>query len=322
MPPFRPPRLLRSRHLQTIFATSGPRRLLQAHAWRAFERAAEPIVLDAGNGVRLAGLLSRHDGGPRPLVTVIHGWEGSAKSLYVRSSAAALWRAGYDVFRLQLRDHGGSFALNREPFTCTRLDEVVAALASVQRQFVRQGHFLVGFSLGGNFALRAALHAPAAGVALDKVVAVCPAILPDLIMEDLEKGFFLYRAYFLYKWKRTLRRKLRVFPELGYGQALRTRKSLRAMNDYFVPAFTEFQKPLDYFKGYTIAGDVLAGLRVPCTIIAAADDPVIDVRHVDRLARPACLTIEVSQHGGHCGFIKNWRMQSWLDDRIAELLST
>jgi uncharacterized protein len=59
---------------------------------------------------------------------------------------------------------------------------------------------------------------------------------------------------------------------------------------------------------------------VPSHIIAAADDPVIDVRHLDRLAWPPCLSIEVTQHGGHCGYLRNLRMQSWLDQRIVELL--
>jgi len=93
------------------------------------------------------------------------------------------------------------------------------------------------------------------------------------------------------------------------------------MNDYFVPHLTEFATPLDYFMGYAIADDVLRGLTVPSHIIAAADDPVIDVRHLERLARPPCLSVEITKYGGHCGYIKNFRMQSWLDQRIAEILA-
>jgi predicted alpha/beta-fold hydrolase len=323
MQPFRPPHLLRSRHLQTIFATSGPRRWLRRKTWRTMQKQAQEVILDAGEGVRLSGLWSGHgqaSDGPRDLVTVIHGWEGSARSLYVLSAAGTLFQQGFDVFRLHLRDHGGTHSLNFEPFTSTRLREAVMALASIDRQFLHRRHFLVGFSLGGNFALRMALHTPAAGIELAKVIAICPAILPHLTMDDLESGFFLYHRYFLYKWKRTLRRKLALFPNLGYGEALRSCKSLREMNDYFVPRFTEYAKPLDYFMGYAIAGDELARLTVPSHIIAAADDPVIDVEHLDHLARPSCLSVEVTRHGGHCGFVKNFRMESWLDERLVELL--
>jgi uncharacterized protein len=317
---FRPPLLLRSRHVQTIFATTGPRRWLRRATWRALEQRAEEKILDAGEGVRLGGLLSTHDDGTRDLVTVIHGWEGSARSLYVRSAAGHLFDQGFDVFRLHLRDHGGTWALNHDPFTSTRLREAVAALAAIDRQVPHRRHLLVGFSLGGNFALRMALHTKDAGVDLAKVVAVCPAVLPHRTMDNLERGFFVYRRYFLFKWKRTLRRKLGPFPDLGYGEALRSSKSLRAMNDYFVPHLTEYQTPLDYFLAYALAGDVLAGLAVPTHIIAAADDPVIDVAHFAELARPPCLSVEITDHGGHCGFIKDYRLNSWMDERIAELL--
>ncbi|HEX7508438.1 MAG TPA: alpha/beta fold hydrolase [Polyangia bacterium] len=320
MQAFRPPLLLRSRHVQTILATTGPRRLLQRNTWRALRRHEREVTLDAGQGIRLSGLFSGHDGHhePRDLVTLIHGWEGSGNSLYVLSAAGYLFDQGFDVFRLHLRDHGNSHHLNREPFTCTRLREAVEALGTVDRQFPHRRHFLVGFSLGGNFALRMAMHA--AGIDLAKVVAICPVVLPHRTMEDLEAGFFVYHAYFLFKWKRSLRKKLTIFPDLGYGAALATRHSLRTMNEYFVPHLTEFAKPIDYFMGYAIAGDVLAGLSVPSHILAAADDPVIDVRHFDQVARPPCLSLEIASHGGHCGFVKNYRMDSWANERIAEIL--
>jgi predicted alpha/beta-fold hydrolase len=92
------------------------------------------------------------------------------------------------------------------------------------------------------------------------------------------------------------------------------------MNDYFVLHLTEFRTPLDYFMAYALAGDVLAGLTVPAHIIAAADDPVIDVGHLDTLARPNCLSVEVTRDGGHCGFIQSYRLDSWIDERIAQLL--
>jgi len=211
MQPFRPPLLLRSRHMQTISATTGPRRLLRRNTWKALRRHARAVILDAGEGVRLSGLFSGHpdhSDEPRDLVTILHGWEGSGNSLYVLSASGHLFNQGFDVFRLHLRDHGNSHALNREPFTCTSLREAVAALGSVHREFPHRRHFLVGFSLGGNFALRMALHTPAAGIELAKVVAICPVVLPHLTMEDLEAGFFVYHAYFLHKWKRSLRKKL------------------------------------------------------------------------------------------------------------------
>jgi len=58
---------------------------------------------------------------------------------------------------------------------------------------------------------------------------------------------------------------------------------------------------------------------VPSHIITSRDDPVIPAADLARLARPSALTIELTEHGGHCGFIMDWRLHSWIDGRLDEL---
>ncbi len=71
------------------------------------------MLLDCGEGVRLQAFVSspRHSTG-LPVV-LNHGWEGSAESLYVLSLAQRLFEQGFDVVRLNLRDHGETHQLNR-----------------------------------------------------------------------------------------------------------------------------------------------------------------------------------------------------------------
>ena len=59
---------------------------------------------------------------------LLHGWEGSSDSLYLLSLAQPLFEAGYDVARLNLRDHGDSHHLNEEIFHSCRIAEVVGAV--------------------------------------------------------------------------------------------------------------------------------------------------------------------------------------------------
>ena len=94
----------------------------------------------------------------RPVV-LLHGWEGSAESLYVLSLAQQLYRRGFEVVRLNLRDHGETHHLNRELFHSCRLPEVVGAVRSAAAALPRPALQLVGFSLGGNFMLRVAAQA-------------------------------------------------------------------------------------------------------------------------------------------------------------------
>ena len=93
---------------------------------------------------------------------MLHGWEGSVDSSYMRMTAARLLEAGFDVVRLNFRDHGQTHHLNEGLFHSNLLDEVVHAAGDVAQRFPAQRMVVAGYSLGGNFALRLALRAPAA----------------------------------------------------------------------------------------------------------------------------------------------------------------
>ena len=91
---------------------------------------------------------------------LLHGWEGSADSLYVLSLAQQLFEQGFSVVRLNLRDHGETHHLNRELFHSCRLPEVVGAVGGAAALYLGGRPLqLVGFSLGGNFMLRVAAQA-------------------------------------------------------------------------------------------------------------------------------------------------------------------
>jgi len=106
-------------------------------------------------------------------VVLLHGWEGSADSLYLLSLAQLLFEQRFEVVRLNLRDHGDTHHLNRELFHSCRLPEVVGAVRALQQRFAPRPLQLVGFSLGGNFMLRVAAQAREAGLDLERVIAAC-----------------------------------------------------------------------------------------------------------------------------------------------------
>ena len=100
-----------------------------------------------------------------------------------------------------------------------------------------------------------------------------------------------------------------------------TSRTLEAMNDYFVPRFTEFPDARAYLEGYSVVGEALASLAVPTHIISSRDDPVILAADLPRLAVNPLLAVELTEYGGHCGFIENYRLHSWIDRRILALLT-
>lgn len=317
---FNPHRLLRNAHLQSVLASSGVRRWLFRRRREAFEGAVEEVILDCGDDVRLQGFLSRQTvrDSARGMVVLLHGWEGSAQSTYLIGTGSRLMAEGWDVFRLNFRDHGDTHHLNRDLFHSCRLDEVVGAVREVARLYTPATLAIAGFSLGGNFALRVALRAPAAGIALAYALAVCPAIHPPAILEAIERAPWFYHAYFMRKWRESLRRKQALYPQSARFDANELNYSMRELTRTMVERHTDFGTLDAYLQGYSIAGDRLADLAVPATLLTAADDPIIPIEGFRDLKLSATTELEIAPAGGHCGFIRDFSLRSWTEDYIAE----
>jgi predicted alpha/beta-fold hydrolase len=313
--------MLRSGQFQTTLGNLPPLQWLARRRGAQLLANAEEWVLDCGGGVRLHGSLSLApvSGSParRRIAVLLHGWEGSADSVYVISLGAELLARGFDVLRLNLRDHGTSHHLNREIFHSCRLEEVVGATRAVAARDPDARIFLSGFSLGGNFMLRVAADAGAPR-ALAGVVAVSPVLDPTATLEALERGWFIYRRYFVRRWSRSLRYKRRAWPDLpDFEPILRTR-DLRAMTAGLVRDFTDFGSLEAYLDGYAITGARLETLTVPATVLLAEDDPMIPAADLARLAPSPYLTIVRTRHGGHCGFADSLRGPSFADRLVVE----
>jgi predicted alpha/beta-fold hydrolase len=274
-------------------------------------------VLDCGGGVRLQAWHSGPQSAPTRTAVLLHGWEGSADSGYVLSLAALLYAQGYGIVRLNLRDHGRTQALNQGLFHSCRLSDVTGALRAIAARCGAQPLYLAGFSLGGNFLLRACAE-PALPSSVAGVVAVSPVLEPAHTLRALEQGWSLYHDYFVHHWSRALRLKQRKWPELyDFKQMLRS-KSLRCMTDALVQVCTEFADIECYLDGYSITGARLQTLEVPARILVADDDPMIPAADHARLAPTPWLRITHTAHGGHCGFLTRLLGPAYCDEFALE----
>ena len=317
---FRPSRWLRNRHLQSMLASTHWRRGRLLRGCAPLAAAARELLLDCGEGVRLQCFISSPAHGSGRPVVLLHGWEGSADSLYVLSLAQLLFERRFEVVRLNLRDHGDTHHLNRELFHSCRLAEVTGAVHALQQQWPGRPLHLIGFSLGGNFLLRVAAQAREAGLDLARVIAVSPVLEPAETLMALQRGLPGYQRYFVNKWLRSLRRKQAAWPDSYDFRELTRMRDLRLMTAELVRCHTDFATLEDYLNGYAITGARLARLEVPASILTSLDDPIIPATALARLARPAGLSLTVSRYGGHCGFFEHLRGLTWLEQRILALL--
>ena len=319
--PFTPVGLLANAHLQSVLTSSPWRKRRVQKRSRDYRQAAERRVVTTPSGVHLLGYRTRAPAPNGALVILLHGWEGSSDSNYLLDSAVALDRGGFDTFRLNFRDHGESHHLNPGLFHSCRLQEVLEAVGEVADAHREGPVFVAGFSLGGNFALRVARNAPAAGIELDRVVAVSPVIRPKNVLAALASGLPIYEQYFVRKWRNSLKRKQALYPERYNLDGWFKHRNLADQTRHLVDDYTEFPDMDAYLEGYSIAGEYLARLQVPSLVVTAADDPIIPISDFEALPRPEALELEIWEHGGHCGFLANWRLESWIEQRIVSELS-
>ena len=286
---FLPPRWLRNPHLQSIFSTLSGRALAscatvaKSSPPRGGKSSIAATVCVWSHSARFrtitVGAKSRR------LAILLHGWEGSANSPDVVSLAQHLFERGFDVIRLNLRDHGETQHLNVGLFHSCRLAEVVGAVRSLKARHPRHELSCVGFSLGGNFGLRLGACATSEGLDLAHVVAVCPVIDPAHALSRLDSGPPVYRRYLMGRWRRSLLRKSAAWPSRYDFRDMLQLSSLTKMADYFVRRYTDYPSLHHYLKSYTLVGDSLRGLDVNAWLVAATDDPIIPVEDVNRLPK-------------------------------------
>ncbi|NKB99795.1 MAG: alpha/beta fold hydrolase [Pseudomonadales bacterium] len=304
MSSFKPPLGLSNPHLQTM-CSSAVRKLVLRKSLAPFLLTSRSATFEVF-GQKLSAAIHRQEDPEAPMIAIVPGWLGSAESSYALGFAHALWNTGYSIARLTLRDHGETAELNETMFNSSLTDEVVQFVQASLDGAKTRG--VLGFSLGGNFALRVARAEPDL-----TALAICPAIEPRDTMFRIDRNF-IYQRYFLNKWREIWRAKANVYPHLYRYSDIAHLNSIQTLTEHFVQKQTVYEDVASYFASYDLSGDALAG--VDAKILAAADDPIIPFSDFANL--PDSLDIDVTQQGGHGAYLKNWQMDSWLDDYVVK----
>lgn len=297
--PFRPRRSLRGGHIQTLASFLLSRRFKLP--------LAEQRLIEVEPGVKV--LCRCHWQVERKsalTVIIVHGLEGSSESDYMLGIAEKGLAAGMNVVRMNQRNCGGTEDIAPTLYNSS-LSCDLAAVANLLIEHDSISRFaLVGYSMGGNLALKAAgewgTHAPEQ---FSAVVAVCPSMDLAVSADALhERSNRLYEKYFLRKLDRRFRAKARLFPGSFDPSRLRGIKSLRDFDDKITAYYCGFSGAADYYAR-AAASNVVDRIAAPALILHAASDPFIRITEETRrkiAANPNILFIE-TEDGGHCSFI-------------------
>ncbi|MGD9181871.1 MAG: alpha/beta fold hydrolase [Desulfobacterales bacterium] len=313
---FQPPLFLKNAHVQTVLASSKLRTL----GPNPMGEVARKKIIETSEGVKLLGYHSVQKGQrAKGLVILLHGWEGSADSTYLLRCGRSLYHRGYDIFRLNFRDHGDSHHLNRGLFYAVLLEEVYQAVIQAAKLTGGGPVFMIGFSLGGNFVLRILKKCVTVPFTnLRHVVSISPVLNPEESTMQIDRIAFI-RKYFLTKWRRSLAKKQKLFPELYDFDKVMNLKTIQAVTDFLLEKYSDFKTARDYFHAYSVMGAAIEDINIPTTIITAEDDPIIPIKEFYDLKLNKHIQLIIHPYGGHNGFITGFKLQSWYEKRIIDL---
>jgi predicted alpha/beta-fold hydrolase len=307
---FHPPLFLGNAHVQTILPVLLPRRL-------PVRFVRERLELADGDFLDLDWL--RHE---KSRVAIIsHGLEGSSANDYVRGTAAALARAGWDVLAWNFRGCGGE--PNRLPrfYHSGETGDLGAVIAHAARDYPSIA--LVGFSLGGNVTLKYLGEAPPHPAIVAAAAISTPVDLASSARAlDQRASNRIYLRRFMKTLVAKIEAKARRFPAEIDAQGVRAIRTFQEFDDRYTARLHGFRDAEDYWARSS-ARQFLAGIRVPTLLLNALDDPFLTAASMPfaEAERSAWFTFEAPAHGGHCGFLdlKNG-LQRWSERRVAEFL--
>jgi predicted alpha/beta-fold hydrolase len=322
-PAFLPPRWLRGGHVQTLAGFllpggEGP-------------DAATRHVLTLPDGDRVV----LHDDRPRgwrpggPAALFLHGLCGDYRAAYVVRAAAKLNRRGVRTFRMDQRCCGAGWGLAARPYHAGSSDDAAAALRLIGRLCPGSPACLVGYSMGGNIALKLAGEAPdELPENLRSVVAVNPPI--DLAAAAASLGRPLNRLYDRY-FMGSLRRMVAPL-RAWYGRLRRAVnfrfRTVHEFNESFLTRVWEFGSAARYYA-LCSAAQFLPAIRVPALAITSRDDPIVPVASFERARFSPSTQVLITEHGGHLGFVgraepadpdgrwMDWRVVDWVTGTLA-----
>ncbi len=262
-----------------------------------------------------------------PVVVVLHGLEGSARSHYVIGLLREVLARGWRGVALNFRSCSGE--LNRLPRFYHSGDtgdlNAVVDLLVAREAGVRLG--AVGVSLGGNILLKW-LGERETDVPKQVVAAVGISVPFDLAAcaRVLDRG--LQRALYTENFMRTLRRKVRDkarrFPGFVDVAAVRRARTFAAYDRTVTAPLHGFADEHDYWARSS-SGPYLARIRRPTLLINSLDDPFVPPETLpDVSTLPSDVVAEFTPGGGHGGFLAGrwpWHPEAWAEQRAVEFLA-
>lgn len=311
---FRPAWWLRNRHLQTIVPNT----------FRGLPQLAlrrERVELPDGDFVDADWT----SGSKGPIVVLLHGLEGSRDSRYAAWTLKRVHDAGYRGVLLHFRGCSGEPNRQANGYHSGHTADFDHFIRRLRQREPDTPLAAVGYSLGGNALLKWLGEHPQEAL-LRTAVAVSVPFRLDICADAINRGSArIYQEHLIRRMRQSAKRKLHLIRESGLDPDIARLRTFRQFDETLTAPLHGFRDADDYYAQSSSAG-FLQFITTPTLVLHALDDPFMTPAIVpDERELSAAVTLELSEGGGHVGFVGGrwpWRPVYWLEERVLAHLET
>lgn len=288
------PRLLRNRHLATIYPS-----LFRKVKGVQYSRTR----IDTPDGDFLDLDFSRT--GSKSIVIILHGLEGCSTRPYVLGMVDIFNKGGYDTVSMNFRGCSGEPNRLLRSYHSGETGDLHTLVEYLAASGAYTNIHLVGFSLGGNVTLKyvgergAALHPlvrSAVGISV-------PCDLKSGAIELEKRENYIYMQRFIKELGAKLEAKLKQYPGAISLEGFGAIKNFRQFDDRYTAPIHGFNNAEEYWAACS-SRQFISHINIPVLLINAQDDPFLGKGcfPYEEAEQHALFFLETPRYGGHVGF--------------------
>ena len=309
--------LLKNKHIQTLYSSLFRKPL-------NLQMEIETFYLSDGDFIDCYWYKKPTTESTTPIIVLFHGLEGSYRSPYIEGIMKEASKEEFASVIMHFRGCSGKENKFAKAYHSGFTDDAHEWLTYIYNKYSNSKIFCAGYSMGGNMLLKL-LSEKNPSYQITSCVATSVPYLLDISAQTMENGFArIYQYYLLNSLRNSLKKKfikhdMSLYIDLK-EEDIPNLKTFFKFDDAYTAPVHGFNSAKDYYDKSS-SKYMLKEIEVPTLLIQSIDDPFMTPEVIPQSHNISkYLTLEVSENGGHVGFIGGtlFKPEYWLEKRVVE----
>ncbi|MEN8302477.1 MAG: hydrolase [Campylobacterota bacterium] len=320
---FEPSFILRNRHIQTLYSS-----LFTMLPWDRklpiIDMEIEKFNLEDGDFLECYWHNKPRPNSSTPIVILFHGLAGSYKSSYIQGTMNELAKNGFASVLMHFRGCSGVENSLPRSYHSGESGDALEWVNHLISNFPNSKIFTIGYSLGGNMMLKL-LGELGNKSPITAAISISAPVQLDTCANKMDRGFSKFYQHILLKdLNAALKKKYDKFDMSTHldlkKSEIKNLKTFWKFDGAYTAPIHGFESAQDYYTKCS-SKQFLKDIKTPTLIIHSRDDPFMTtdiLPNEDEISE--YITLEVSDYGGHVGFIGGslFKPDYWLEKRVLD----